>query len=117
MPDRRRNGTRVSCNISVKIEILDSPSVPSTPCLIIVVNPQGCGIRLDRPLELGTRVQLQCLPTNRNVIARVMHCSSLGEYERFWFAGLALDEPGNIWGIEKPPEDWLPVANKASQSS
>src|SRR3954468_22688313 len=88
MPDRRRNGTRLSCNISVKLDVLDSPDLPSIPCLIIVVNPQGCGIRLDRPLELGTRVQLQGLPTNRNVIARVIHFISLGEYERFWFAGL-----------------------------
>jgi hypothetical protein len=28
------------------------------------------------------------------------------EYERFWLVGLALDEAGNISGIEKPPEDW-----------
>jgi hypothetical protein len=25
---------------------------------------------------------------------------------KFWLLGLALDEPGNVWGIATPPEDW-----------
>jgi hypothetical protein len=106
MPDRRRNGTRVSCDIRAKLDILSSLDPPSAPCQIIVINPQGCGIRFNRPLEIGTRVQLQGLPANRNVIARVVNCISFGQYEKFCFIGLALDEPGNVWGIEKPPEDW-----------
>jgi hypothetical protein len=36
-----------------------------------------------------------------------VNCISLGEYEKFWLLGLTLDEPGNVWGIEKPPEDWF----------
>jgi hypothetical protein len=40
------------------------------------------------------------------VIARVVNCISLGEYEKFWLLGLVLDEPGNVWGIDNPPEDW-----------
>jgi len=40
----------------------------------------------------------------------VVNCSSLGQYEKFCLLGLALDELGNVWGIEKPPEDWvLPI--------
>jgi hypothetical protein len=31
---------------------------------------------------------------------------SLGEYEKVSLLGLALDEPGNVWGIKTPPEDW-----------
>ncbi|HEX3742204.1 MAG TPA: hypothetical protein VHV29_21075 [Terriglobales bacterium] len=42
----------------------------------------------------------------RSVIARVVNCISLGEYEKFWLLGLVLDEPGNVWGIDNPPEDW-----------
>ena len=39
------------------------------------------------------------------------HCASSelhldGEYEKLWLLGLALDEPGNVWGIQSPPEDW-----------
>jgi hypothetical protein len=25
---------------------------------------------------------------------------------KFWLLGLALHEPGNVWGIAIPPEDW-----------
>jgi hypothetical protein len=50
---------------------------------------------------------LEGLPGKRSVTARVVNCISLGEYEKFWLVGLTLDEPGNVWGIEKPPEDWL----------
>jgi hypothetical protein len=63
-------------------------------------------VRFGRPLEIGTRVQLEGLPDKRNIIARVVNCLSLGQYEKFWFLGLALDEPGNVWGIENPPADW-----------
>jgi hypothetical protein len=49
---------------------------------------------------------LEGLPEKRSVTARVVNCISLGDYEKFWFLGLALDEPGNVWGIETPPEDW-----------
>ena len=63
-------------------------------------------MRLGRRLEIGTHVRLEGLPEQPNVTARVVHFISLGEYEKFCFLGLALDEPGNVWGIERPPEDW-----------
>jgi hypothetical protein len=88
------------------LALLNFAELPAEPCRIIVVNPQGCGIRFDHPLELGTRVQLQGLPTKRNVIARVMNCTDLRLYEKSWFVQLTLDEPGNVWGIENPPQDW-----------
>jgi hypothetical protein len=67
---------------------------------------EGCGVRFSHPLEIGTRVHLEGLPEKRSITARVVNCISLGDYEKFWFLGLALDEPGNVWGIKTPPEDW-----------
>lgn len=78
------------------------------PCTAFLVNPQGCAARFGRPLEIGAAVQLEGLPAGRSVTARVVNCISPGEYEKFWILGLALDEPGNVWGIEQPPEDWNP---------
>ena len=74
---------------------------------MILANPQGCGLRYGRQLEIGTRVRLEGLPAKRSVTAQVVNRISLGEYEKFWLLGLALDEPGNVWGIDKPPEDWF----------
>jgi len=50
---------------------------------------------------------LEGLPTATNVAGRVVNCISLGEHERLWLLGLALDEPGNVWGLEPVHEDWL----------
>ena len=85
---------------------LDSVHPFFEPCLVILANPQGCGVRFGRPLKVGTRVRLEGLPAKGNVTALAVNCISLGEYEKFWLLGLALDEPGNVWGIESAPEDW-----------
>jgi hypothetical protein len=49
---------------------------------------------------------MEGLPGNGNVTAQVVNCISLGQYEKFWLIGLALDQPGNVWGITTPPDDW-----------
>ena len=54
-------------------------------------------------LEIGAVVRLEGLPTRTAVTARVVNCIPI---EKFWLLGLALDEPGNVWGIQSPPEDW-----------
>ena len=51
-------------------------------------------------------MRLEGLPAGASVTARVVNCISMGEYEKLWLLGLALDEPGNVWGIQSPPEDW-----------
>lgn len=64
-------------------------------------------MRFSRPLEVGSIVRLDGLPARTSVTARVVNCISLGQYEKLWLLGLALDEPGNVWGIKAPPEDWV----------
>jgi hypothetical protein len=51
-------------------------------------------------------VRLEALPLDGNVTARVVNCISMGAYEKLWLLGLALNEPGNVWGIQSPPNDW-----------
>jgi hypothetical protein len=102
-----RRGTRISCHIRLTLTSLDAARPFSEPCLVVLVNPQGCGLRFGRPLEIGTRVRLEGLPAKPSVTAQVVNCVSLGEYEKFWLLGLALDDPGNVWEIEKPPRDWF----------
>jgi hypothetical protein len=87
---------------------LDVTNPFSGPALVILANPQGCAVRFGRPLKIGTAIQLKALPVplDRGVTAQVVNCISLGQYEKFWLIGLALDEPGNVWGIQNPPADW-----------
>ena len=102
---RRRSGTRIPCQIPAKLTSLD-PTYPfADSCLVILVNPQGCAAHFPRSVKIGTVVNLEGLPSGR-VTAQVVNCISLGEHQKFWLLGLALTEPGNVWGVEAPPEDW-----------
>jgi len=71
----------------------------------VVVNAQGCGVRTRRNLEVGLDVLVE-LPTGAAVTARVANSVPLGKDGKFWLVGIALDEPGNIWGLRPAPEDW-----------
>jgi len=101
-----RSGTRISCEIQITLTSLDPAHPFSEPCLIFLVNPQGCAARFGRPLEIGATVRLGALPTRTSVTARVVNCIPTGEYGRYWLLGLALEEPCNVWGVQTPPQDW-----------
>lgn len=73
--------------------------------MVILVNPQGCAARFNRPVEVGTTVRLERLPRGC-ANARVVNCISVEKGGNLWLLGLALDEPGNVWGIDTPPLDW-----------
>ena len=104
-----RRGTRVPCEINVTLISLDPVCQFSEQCQIILINPQGCAARSRHPLQIGTAVELDGLPALKTrVTARVVNCISLGEYVKLWLLGLALDRPGNVWGIQTPPKDWAP---------
>lgn len=103
-----RRGTLIPCEIPITLSGLDPAQPFSDGCLVILVSPQGCAVRFPRPLEIGVTVRLQGLPVSTDVTARVVNCISLGQHEKLWLLGLALDEPGNVWGIQSPPADWTP---------
>ena len=102
-----RRGTRIPCEIPIRLTNLDVDCPFFEPCLVILINPQGCAARSSRPVGIGTAVRFEGLPSRISVTARVVNCISLGRYERSWLLGLALTEPGNVWGVEAPPEDWV----------
>jgi len=101
-----RGGTRIPCEIPVVVTSSDPPHAFSERCQIILANLGGCAARSSRPIAIGTIVHLDGLPTRLRVTARVINCISLGHFEKQWLLGLALDEPGNVWGIESAPQDW-----------
>jgi hypothetical protein len=73
----------------------------------VLVNQQGCALTINRALDVGAAVILVGLPVASKVTGRVVNSISLGKREKpFWLLGVAIDEPGNVWGIPNPPEDW-----------
>lgn len=105
-PSNCRRSTRIPCELPVTLSSLHPGHGFSAMGVIILVNPQGCAARFSQPLEIETAVLIEGLPSRGPVRARVVNCISLGRYEKSWLLGLALDEPGNVWGIQTPPGDW-----------
>lgn len=102
----KRGGTRIPSDICVTLTSRDPNEPFSETCQIILVNLHGCAARSIKPIRIGTAVNMQGLPSQDDVRARVVNCFSLGKFERLWILGLALKVPGNVWGIENVPEDW-----------
>jgi hypothetical protein len=113
-----RRMTRVRVEVPLRLATLAPSPLFAEESHTLVVNPQGCGVKLSRALDPGTRVLLDGLPGGAQVTARVANCLPLGTDGRWYLLGLALDTAGNVWGIAKPPEDWtipdVPVAEPAA---
>lgn len=103
----QRSGTRIPCAIPVTLRGLDPVHPFSEPGEIILVNLRGCAARVTHAVRIGSAVELQGLPMNANVTARIVNCISLGKHENLWLLALELDEPGNVWGIDPVPAEWL----------
>ena len=98
--------TRMRVEIPVRLTTLAPAPLFAEQSHTLVVNPQGCGVKLSKALEPGTRVLLDGLPSGAQVTARVANCLPLGTDGKAFLLGLALEEPGNVWGIQKTPADW-----------
>jgi hypothetical protein len=98
--------TRVRVEVPVRLATLAPAPVFAEQSHTLVVNPQGCGIKLSRALEPGTRVLLDGLPGGVQVTARVANCLPVGTDGKAFLLGLALETSGNVWGIQNPPADW-----------
>jgi hypothetical protein len=77
-PTNLRGGTRIPCEIRLTLVTLDSARPCFEPCSVVLVNPRGCGVKFGRPLDVGTHVRLEGLPSKRSATARVANCISLG---------------------------------------
>ena len=101
-----RRSTRIPCDIPVTLVNRDPLHPFAESCQILLVNLNGCAVRSTRPVKVRTTVELQGLPT-RTVTAQVVTCISLGASEKIWLLGIELHKPGNVWGIQHVPEDWV----------
>jgi hypothetical protein len=104
--DSGRRSTRIRAQIPLRVTALDTAAPFSETGHTLVINAEGCGVRLSRQLKPGTEIFLDELPNGQQATALVANCIPLGSENKYWVVGIALDRPGNIWGIRPAPEDW-----------
>jgi len=105
-PQAVRRSTRVRAQIPIRLTSADPAFQFSEYCHTLVVNIDGCGVRLARPLDPGLPLSLEELPCGKTVRARVANCFPLGTQGRYWLVGIVLEQPENVWCIQPAPEDW-----------
>ncbi len=101
-----RRSTRIRAQIPFRLVSMDPATPFSEQCYTLIVNTEGCGVRLTQPLEPGLPVLLDELPGGTKATARVANCVPLGTEGSYWLVGIALEEPGNIWCIRPAPANW-----------
>lgn len=116
-PESVRRSTRIRAQIPLRVTSLDPATPFSESGHTLVLNTQGCGVRVSRALEPGLAVSLEDLPGNKSVPARIANCVPLGTAGQWWMVGIALDEPGNVWGVHPAPADWNSEAAAAAASA
>jgi hypothetical protein len=104
--DAERRSTRIRAQIPIRLTSLDPAVNFSERCHTLVVNTEGCGVRLTRSLEPGLPVLIDELPGADKARAVVANCVALGTEGTYWLVGLALEQTGNIWCIQPTPADW-----------
>jgi hypothetical protein len=105
-PRAARRSTRLRVQIPLVVTSMDRRHPFSASCIALVVSPQGCGFRATQALPLETPLLLTDLPGGGSASARVANCLPLGKDGRFFLIGVALYNPGNVWGVADPPADW-----------
>jgi hypothetical protein len=101
-----RHSTRIRAQIPIRVTSLDANLEFTEHCHTLVVNMEGCGVRLSRPLEPGISVLLDELPGGNKAQGCVANCVPLGSEGKYWVVGIALEQPANIWCIQPAPADW-----------
>jgi hypothetical protein len=105
-PKSMRRCTRLRVEIPLTMTSLDRRHPFAADCIALVVSPQGAGLQAPQALPIGTPVMLNGLPGGASASARVASCLPLGKDEKRFLIGASLYNPGNVWGIAQPPEDW-----------
>lgn len=114
-PKPTRHSTRLRAQIPLTMTSLDRRHAFVAECVALIVSPYGAGLQTPQGLPIETPVMLSGLPGGASASGRVASCVPLGNDGRHYLIGISLYNPGNVWGIANPPEDWeVPAANAAA---
>ncbi|MBV9610087.1 MAG: hypothetical protein JO187_11060, partial [Acidobacteria bacterium] len=75
-------------------------------CETLIVSAHGCAMRASQPLRTGLAVQFR-LNGASETTAHIVNCTRLTPDQQQWMVGAKLDSPGNFWGLNPCPKDWL----------
>jgi hypothetical protein len=105
-PKSTRRSTRLRVEISLTVTSMDRRHPLAASCVALVVSAKGCGFQASQALPIETPVLLSDLPGGASTSGRVASCLPLGNDGKHFLIGVSLYNPGNVWGVADPPDDW-----------
>jgi hypothetical protein len=102
----RRRSQRIPWSAQLYVLRLSPPGEPLLLCQTVEVNSHGCELYAPRAFSRRSWVRLQSRHGERVTTAHVVHSSEING-KNLWRVGIALNRPGNFWGIPSPPPGWV----------
>lgn len=110
-----RQSTRVPTRIALTVVSLNPFVNFSESCTTVSVNAQGCALYCEKSIAVSTPVLLR-LQNGQEAGGQVAFCKGSPSNEKLWGIGIVLDKPGNFWGLNPCPKDWLSSEEKTDAS-
>ena len=96
-----RRSTRVPLKVVISAQGLSEPLTCDGET--IVVNHHGARVSCTAPLHVGLKIEIYVIITDKRAAAEVVYVDP----EQPFVCGVALEKPGNVWGLSLPPDDWF----------
>lgn len=107
----RRRSTRLDYQTPVILSGRDATGQPfREETTTLIVNFHGAKIRTARPILVGMLVTVECLRTRVTAKAVCVNTYAPAPDDPLPAIAVQLVQPGNMWGVERPPADWATVA-------
>jgi hypothetical protein len=105
-----RRSSRITVSILVEILGRDSDGTEIRAAATTkYVNKHGALLLADRPFPLETEITLQMPHQDRAGQATVVWVSQESDTAGQYGIGVELAEAENFWGVQFPPDDWVPT--------
>jgi hypothetical protein len=114
----RRRSTRVECAVPLIVSGRDASGQAFREATqTTTVNLHGARLWLNRPVLVGMQLTLENPPFGKAEKAICVRVEEPSEPGGGAYVAVQLVKPGNIWGLENPPPDWLEIeqAERAHQ--
>jgi hypothetical protein len=121
-PVERRRSTRLLVEVPITVMGMDTLGEPFKESVVTAtISCYGCKYRTRRYAPMDSIVTLEIKPLNAPDSSRIEHGRVVWvqrprHHRETFQIGVALERPGNVWGIDAPPADWFPPPGDALKS-
>ena len=109
-PEDLRRSSRITISITIEVTGRNAEGMEITETATTkYVNKQGALLLLKYPFPLGAEVEVSIPRLERQQKCKVVWVSKERNERGQFGIGVELDRAENFWGVQFPPDDWVPA--------